>query len=270
MTKIIEKDLSYRIVGILYKIHQELGRFCREKQYGDVLENKLKEEKIKFIREWPIELAGRKSNFVDFFIEDKILIDLKAKSFINKDDYYQMKRYLEISNKELGLLVNFRQPHLKPKRVLNSQYSGHSDKFADSDYVAGVASLPVILSMMILILAVGIGVTSVGLTESIISAGHKQSSEALLFAEAGARDALMRISRGKNFNSASYQINFAPNGCLNYAGCATISVSSAISPKVIISEGRAKSSIRKVQVNVFFDALQNGEIADIQWQEITD
>lgn len=134
--------------------------------------------------------------------------------------------------------------------------------------MAGVASLPVILSMMILILAVGIGVTSMGLTESIISAGQKQSSEALLFAEAGARDALMRISRGKNFNSVSYQINFAPNGCLNYAGCATISVSSAMSPKVIISEGRAKSNIRKVQVNVFFDIPQNGEITDIHWQEV--
>ena len=84
------------------------------------LEKKFIKEKLNFKREYPIEIADRKSNFIDFIIENKILIDLKAKPFIKKDDYYQMKRYLQITNLEIGLVVNFRDEYLKPRRVLNS------------------------------------------------------------------------------------------------------------------------------------------------------
>ncbi len=129
MANIVLKELSYKIVGLLYKIHQEIGRYGREKQYSDLLEKFLQNNKIKFKREYPIKIADKKSNFVDFYIEDSLLVDLKAKSFITKEDYYQMRRYLEASKKELGLIVNFRQKYLKPKRVLNPKmrYSEHSD-----------------------------------------------------------------------------------------------------------------------------------------------
>jgi len=58
-------------------------------------------------------------NIVDFMIDEVILVDLKAKKFITKDDYYQMLRYLQASNLKLGLLINFRNSHLKPKRTIN-------------------------------------------------------------------------------------------------------------------------------------------------------
>ena len=55
--------------------------------------------------------------------EDKIIIDIKAKKFITKEDYYQMQRYLQTANYQLGLIVNFRSVHLKPKRVINYKYN---------------------------------------------------------------------------------------------------------------------------------------------------
>ena len=55
----------------------------------------------------------------DFIIEDKIIIDLKAKTFITKEDYFQMKRYLVSYGKKLGLIINFRQRYLYPKRILS-------------------------------------------------------------------------------------------------------------------------------------------------------
>lgn len=119
---IIYKDFSYELTGVLFNVHNELGRFCRERQYGDLLENKLKENKIKYEREKDLPLTSddkRVSNKVDFCIEDKILLDLKAKKFITKDDYYQMLRYLKASDLKLGLIVNFRNTYLKPKRVIN-------------------------------------------------------------------------------------------------------------------------------------------------------
>ena len=127
--KIVEKELSYKLVGIFYKAQEEIGRFCRERQYADLIEKKLKEEKIIFKREWPIEVADRKSNFTDFIIEGKILVDLKAKPFIEKSDYFQMKRYLEIANLELGVIVNFQDKYLKPKRVLGKKQFVDSGNF---------------------------------------------------------------------------------------------------------------------------------------------
>ncbi len=49
--KIIYPELSYKITGLCYKVQNELERFCREKQYSDALEIKLKQNNIKYERE---------------------------------------------------------------------------------------------------------------------------------------------------------------------------------------------------------------------------
>jgi len=56
---------------------------------------------------------------IDFLIEDKIILEFKTKDHLNSEDYYQLKRYLTVLNLELGILVNFRQPRIIPKRILN-------------------------------------------------------------------------------------------------------------------------------------------------------
>ena len=119
--KIILKELCYKVNGLLFKTHNELGRCCREKQYGDFLEELLTRENIAFEREkqLPIkEIDNQRTNVVDFIIDNMLLIDLKAKSMVTKDDYYQMQRYLKAGNYKLGLIVNFRNLHLKPIRVI--------------------------------------------------------------------------------------------------------------------------------------------------------
>lgn len=50
-----------------------------------------------------------------------MVVEFKVKTFSTQTDYYQVKRYLEILGFKLGLLVNFRQKYLKPKRILNSK-----------------------------------------------------------------------------------------------------------------------------------------------------
>jgi len=117
--EILHKELSYKIVGTLYKVHNNLGRFCSERQYCDAIEKEFKKEKIFYKREHPIVFEGEKSNKVDFLIDDKIILEAKTKSFITKDDYFQIKRYLNESNLELGLLVNFRRRFLNIRRILN-------------------------------------------------------------------------------------------------------------------------------------------------------
>lgn len=119
--EIIYKELGFKINGILFEIHNSLGRFCRERQYGDALEKIFVREKISYEREkeLPIkEIDNRRTNVVDFTVDGKLLIDLKVKSLVTKDDYYQMQRYLQASGFKLGLIVNFRNVHLRPIRVI--------------------------------------------------------------------------------------------------------------------------------------------------------
>jgi hypothetical protein len=41
--EIIYKELSYEITGVLFDVHNELGRYCNEEQRGDLIEKKLEE-----------------------------------------------------------------------------------------------------------------------------------------------------------------------------------------------------------------------------------
>jgi len=121
---LIYPELSYKITGLLFETHNELGRYCNEKQYGDFFESRLKEYKTKYNREYKIKnlIISEKTtrNIADFIIENKIIIEFKCKRVIERCDYYQLQRYLKAANLKLGLIVNFRDKFLKPKRVINS------------------------------------------------------------------------------------------------------------------------------------------------------
>lgn len=118
---IIHKELSYILVGITYKVHDALGRYAREKQYSDLIEQHLKEKRMPYEREKKLSATGTDTNKADFIIDNKILLEVKAVPFMGREEYYQVLRYLGITNMKLGILVNFRQKYLRPKRIINSQ-----------------------------------------------------------------------------------------------------------------------------------------------------
>lgn len=123
--RIIYPKLSYQLNGIFYEVQNRLGRFSTEKQYAEGVEEMLKQEKINYIREKEILIPFGKikigGNKVDFLIEDKILVDIKSKNYITREDYLQMQRYLKSANLKLGLVVNFRPKSVIIKRIINSQ-----------------------------------------------------------------------------------------------------------------------------------------------------
>ncbi len=119
----MHKDLSFLIGGLLFEVHNEIGRFASEKQVCDLIEIKLKNAKIPYERELilsPIngeEAPGR--HRIDFLIDNKIVLEIKYRKYLQREDYLQVKRYLNTLNMALGILVNFRDERLHPKRILN-------------------------------------------------------------------------------------------------------------------------------------------------------
>ena len=113
--KIIYPELSYTITGICFKAHNEIGRFGREKQYGDFLEREFAKINLPFKREVFIPEV---KNILDFIVGGKIALELKAIDMVRREDYYQLQRYLQSANLQLGLLINFRSRYLKPIRIV--------------------------------------------------------------------------------------------------------------------------------------------------------
>ena len=126
LASLIFPELSYRIIGILFEVHTSLGNRYQEKYYQRAVAIKLKKNNISFKKEIPIDLIIDKEKigkyFLDFLIEDKLILELKAKPSFTKNDYRQVLAYLTAANLKLGILANFYAESLEYKRILNSKY----------------------------------------------------------------------------------------------------------------------------------------------------
>ena len=74
--KLIYPELSYTLTGLCFEAHNTLGRYAREIQYGNCIEEKLKTANIPHKREFRV---GDTGNVLDFLIDDKIVLEIKAK-----------------------------------------------------------------------------------------------------------------------------------------------------------------------------------------------
>ena len=126
MPKIVQKELSYKIVGILFSVHNQLGNRYQEKYYQRAIEIALKENNLKFKREIAVDLVFNGSKIgkyiLDFLIESAIILEIKSVPSLEPKDFKQVLAYLVSNNKELGILANFRTEKLVYKRILNSKY----------------------------------------------------------------------------------------------------------------------------------------------------
>jgi GxxExxY protein len=105
------------------KVHRELGSGFQEYIYQRALEIELKKPGIKFVREYEMAIyyQGEKIGMrvVDFFVNDIIMVELKAVTDLNDVHLAQGLNYLEASGLEVGLLINFGAKSLQFKRLHN-------------------------------------------------------------------------------------------------------------------------------------------------------
>lgn len=114
----------------------------------------------------------------------------------------------------------------------------------------GIAALPTIIIISLFVLLISVALISSGLIENAISFGHKESQEAYVAAEFGAQDAIIKISRDKDFTSAGYTITAG-------AGAANVAVSGTTT-KTIVSIGTVSNKTRKIQVVINVGVCNGG------------
>lgn len=121
---LVYPELSYKVVGVLFKVHTKLGGKYQEKYYQRAVEVALKEAGLSFEKEIAVDLNfnGTKIGkyFLDFLIEDKLILELKTTPKLTREDFKQVTAYLKAKNLKLGILANFRGEKLYYKRILNS------------------------------------------------------------------------------------------------------------------------------------------------------
>lgn len=126
------KELTYKIIGCAMEVHKHLGNGFQEVVYQRALSIEMKMQGIEFSREHEMELEYKGYNIgtrrVDFFVENTIMVEIKA--LINLEDVHlaQAMNYVEAYNLEIGLLINFGSKSLQHKRVHNNNAIKESGK----------------------------------------------------------------------------------------------------------------------------------------------
>lgn len=113
--------LTSKIIGCAMKVHSTLGNGFQEVIYQRALAIEMTNQGLSFVREMEMPIfydeqqIGRRR--VDFFVEDKIMVELKAVIQLQDVHLAQAINYLEAYNMEVGLLINFGSKSLQFKRV---------------------------------------------------------------------------------------------------------------------------------------------------------
>lgn len=121
--KLLYKDLTFRIIGILFKVHNLLGNLLDEQYYQRALVKELKDQQISFSKEYPVSIKYQGENIgqhrLDFIIEDKIILETKTIPEITSKSMTQLIAYLKSTGLRVGILANFRTQRLTYRRVDN-------------------------------------------------------------------------------------------------------------------------------------------------------
>jgi len=117
------EEITRRIIGCAMKVHSTLGNGFQEVIYQRALAIEMQCDNLGFEREKEMEIIYRDCKIgarrVDFFVENRIMVELKALTQLEDVHFAQAKNYLEAYRLGIGLLINFGARSLEFKRVYN-------------------------------------------------------------------------------------------------------------------------------------------------------
>lgn len=125
------EELTHKIIGCAMKVHSTLGNGFQEVIYQRALAIEMEKQGLGFKREMEmsifydgIDIGTRR---VDFFVEDFIMVELKALIKLEDVHLAQAMNYCQAYNLPIGLLINFGSKSLEFKRVYNINHPENKD-----------------------------------------------------------------------------------------------------------------------------------------------
>lgn len=120
-------DCTSKIIGCAMRVHSALGNGFQEVVYQRALAIEMSLESLEFQREMEMPIFYRNEQIgtrrVDFFVENEIMVELKAVIQLEDVHLAQAINYLEAYNMQTGLLINFGSKSLTFKRLFNKKYN---------------------------------------------------------------------------------------------------------------------------------------------------
>jgi GxxExxY protein len=121
-----ENEISEMVIGAAIEVHRVLGPGLLESVYEDALCREFHLRGIKYLRQKSVPIPYKDVKLgtdfrLDLLVEDKVILELKAKEKLSSVDKPQLLTYLRLSGKRLGLIINFHVNVLKNgiHRVVN-------------------------------------------------------------------------------------------------------------------------------------------------------
>lgn len=107
-----ENEIAKQIVDAAYKIHTKVGPGLLESAYQAMLVYELKKRGLRVLFEQPVPIMYEEVQLdvgyrADLIVEDKVIVELKSVEKIAPIHYKQLLTYLKLTDKRLGLLINF-------------------------------------------------------------------------------------------------------------------------------------------------------------------
>jgi len=125
MNKLPINELTHKIIGCAMKVHSTLGNGFQEVIYQRAMAIEMHSANLSFEREKEMSIFYREQHIgtrrVDFLVENKVMVELKALEKIEDVHKAQAINYCEAYNIADGLLINFGAKSLEFKRVYNSK-----------------------------------------------------------------------------------------------------------------------------------------------------
>lgn len=120
---LIYPEESYKLIGLAYNVYNSIGYGHHERNYQRAYAVELTENNFSFKREVCIKIVYKNKQigryFLDFFVNNKIVIELKVGKDFHSSRIKQVLNYLHATNKRLGIIFLFTPEGLRFKRIVN-------------------------------------------------------------------------------------------------------------------------------------------------------
>lgn len=105
------KELTEKIIGAAYEVHNTLGSGFVEKVYENALSEELREHGLSVEQQKPVSVIYKGKSvgefIADMIVEQKVLVEVKSVKMLTKDFDSKLIHYLKATGIEVGLLINF-------------------------------------------------------------------------------------------------------------------------------------------------------------------